>query len=163
MGMDLHRIKDNVWFRWNSMTWEAVLELAKLNGWIPMGTILGKGVYCYQGFHDEQEFTREKAREFFDDMKEKWDGNYYQNEFQEITKEDATNLADALERALPDIPGGKAVEHKTEMRALPDGSTQIFTPSDVYHAMNVFEKLAGLQDYLKDFIKYLRVNGCEIH
>ena len=38
------------------------------------------------------------------DEHENWDGEYYTNSMQYVTPEDAINLAEALERALENIP-----------------------------------------------------------
>src|SRR5262249_52232156 len=40
-------------------------------------------------------------------------GGYFVNDGQRVTAEDARALADALERALPDIPDHDAMPHKT--------------------------------------------------
>jgi hypothetical protein len=42
-----------------------------------------------------------------------WGGHYFHNEWQIVRREDAAGLAEALERALPDIPDHDAMVSKT--------------------------------------------------
>lgn len=162
MGMDLYRATDNVYFRWGLPYWFAVLELAQRNGWQPMGT------------------TNPRRSE--------WDGNYTENACQTVRYADAVAMAMALERGLPDIPREDAVAHKKEkgidlQKAISSPVVMLETnevpnlaevldaeilvgglfKEDVWRTMNCFEKLAGAQAKLKDFIAYLRVGGFVIH
>jgi Leu/Phe-tRNA-protein transferase len=61
--------------------WSQVLITAYENGWKPMGTL----------------------PPVYDQDSPDWSGNYTSSDSQLVIEEDATNLADALERALPDI------------------------------------------------------------
>lgn len=170
MGMDLYRIVDRAYFRWSGDCWEALLDLATKYGWNPAGTV-------------PSDDTRAEAGDEFCD---KWDGSYTKNEYQIIISSDAKNMADALELALPDIPNEDAVQDKKLVKAryggsmgefieqleqlkgkLPDGETINvnglgFTP-EVWETLNCFEKLAGIQSKIKDFIDYLRISGCRIY
>jgi len=64
--------------RYNLNAWPLLLELSSHYGWKPKGTKL--------------------------DSDEKWAGDYQTMNGASVESEDASNLADALERALPDIP-----------------------------------------------------------
>jgi len=73
------------WFRFEVSEWKHLLELAREHGWEPMGTrIFGRG----------PDFPRP----------EDWDGGYVSSDYQTVMAEDARNLADALERLIPDLP-----------------------------------------------------------
>ena len=86
MGMDLRgagRTK-----RFSITSWCKVLQLAQEYGWQPAGTqaptfMLADG-------------TIETA--------ENWSGTYFDNSYQRVSDEDAANIAEALRRALSDIP-----------------------------------------------------------
>ena len=79
MTMDLTNGRN--YLRFSRMIWANMLYLANQYGWQPQGTVLS----------DDTESGR-------------WDGDYFGNEGQTITAEDANALADALEKALDDIP-----------------------------------------------------------
>jgi hypothetical protein len=86
VGFDLFLSADNsrcVYFSWEE--WNFVLDSACERGWIPQGTI----GYLWEG----PGFTT-------DLVDSNWNGTYLTDNWQEITKEDASNLADALERLL---------------------------------------------------------------
>jgi hypothetical protein len=72
----------------NDTSWVHLLRLATLSGWHPADTL-----------------PPEEA----DD----WDGNYCTNDGQRVADEDARNLAEALERALPDVPEEDAMADKS--------------------------------------------------
>jgi hypothetical protein len=63
--------------QWKVLGWWILLNLAREYGWSPGGTELP-------------------------DADSDWDGNYFQNMGQLVSREDATALADALERLLSD-------------------------------------------------------------
>lgn len=91
MGMDL--LGRGVYFRYNHWYWSQVLLLAYRYGWKPAGTKID-----HFGKVDEEKW--EQFRHLYED----WDGDYVSNECQWVTDEDAANIAQALERALEDIP-----------------------------------------------------------
>jgi hypothetical protein len=80
------------YFGINNNAWRCLLELAyRYGGWKPLGTEPFDGLLA--------------------EDKQAWDPyNYVTNDYQTVTAEDARNLADALERALPDVPGFRARE-----------------------------------------------------
>ena len=80
MGMDLLGEKQK--FRLNWSGWTDILELANNHGWKPKGT---------------------KAPKFRGNCKN-WDGSYFCNSWQLVTKKDAENIAAALKKALKEMP-----------------------------------------------------------
>jgi hypothetical protein len=84
------------YFRLRSATWREVLKLAYDHGWKPAGTKPpALPIYREDGTVIEEQ--TEAYRQAYED----WNAtNYYTNDFQWVTAEDAGNIADALERAL---------------------------------------------------------------
>lgn len=78
MGMDLIRLQPEGYFRFSNSGWHKVLELASEYGWKHPGTRPRNG----------------------DDMT----GIYFGNDGQLVSADDASDLADALKRALADMP-----------------------------------------------------------
>ena len=70
--------------KFNRQFWVSALELARLYGWQPMGTLPAPGV----------DFSQPGAD---------WQGTYLTNDGQVVRAEDARALAAALERSLEDI------------------------------------------------------------
>jgi hypothetical protein len=80
-----------------------------------------------------------------------WDGGYFTNDDQRVTTEDAAALADALERALPDVPRHEAMAHKTV--ELPGGLRVMKADADE----SPLEWFSGEgRDQLVEFIRYCR-------
>jgi hypothetical protein len=99
MGYDLRNAQGTQ--HWGIDTWPELLGLAHEHGWQPEGTTLpvltyDDGTPCAPCFG--------------------WDGSYFWNDHQIVSAGDARNLADGLERALPDAPP----EMRTLMRELAD-------------------------------------------
>jgi len=86
MGMDLRGAGGQLHF--SSQGWAKLLELAHSHGWEPAGTL--KPGYLAE-----------------DDS---WSGTYFSNDYQKVTAEDASHLAEALEQALQEIPEKDAPE-----------------------------------------------------
>src|SRR4051794_26590442 len=99
MGMDLSGVGG--YFRVSYGNWCDLLELAYKNGWKPAGTQPGR-------WYDQ---NGEIVKQMSPDPDE-WNGSYFCNAFQWVTKEDAANIADALERALDAKPDFTIVEVK---------------------------------------------------
>jgi hypothetical protein len=133
MGMDLDG--EGGQFRFNVYQWSAVLALAQRNGWEPAGTVL------------EQDAG--------------WSGRYDTNDGQTVTAGDAGGFADALERALPDIPDHDALEHKTTVVDLPGlGPTRLL---DIEENVSPVELFSGDgKDHLRKFITYCRAGSFRI-
>jgi hypothetical protein len=120
-------------FAYNNTSWGHLLRLASTYGWEPAGTRPPK-----------------RCRT--------WDGNYVTNDGQRVTAADARRLADALEKALPDLPDHDALEHKKKRV----GQSEEFgipwqTPT------NPFEWFSGAgKERLRTFIAYCRAGGFTI-
>jgi len=72
-------------------SWAKALELARLNGWQPMG-------------------TQPPVSYDFQLLNADWDGTYLTNEGQAVRAEDALSLANALQKSLDDIPDFNSTE-----------------------------------------------------
>jgi hypothetical protein len=79
----INRHGDSLQF--NHFTWAMVLSLAKDYGWKPDGTV-------DPWWKDEPDAPD-------------WDGNYVTNDHQQVTSDDALNVANALRRAIEDMDG----------------------------------------------------------
>ena len=77
--------------KFSRQSWAKALELAKLNGWQPLG-------------------TQPPASYDFHLLNADWDGTYLTNEGQIVTAVDALSLADALQKSLDDIPDFNSIE-----------------------------------------------------
>lgn len=124
MAMDLRG--PNRCFHLGTSTWSDALELALVAGWESAGTELPANP--------------------------NWSGVYNSNDHQEVTADDASALADALDRAAPDIPRHDAVEHKLVdiglgLQGLPDG--------EVVNPIEAFSGPAGRR-MLLEFIAFCR-------
>lgn len=84
-------------FHFGVDAWPMVLELACLYGWEPAGTV-SPHWRCAEGHCVCGE----------------WDGGYCSNSGQAVTPKDAQVLAEALERALVDIPDERVLDSKEE-------------------------------------------------
>jgi hypothetical protein len=119
MGMDLHG--EGGYFRWSARGWADVLTLAEQYGWQAIGTGPPRGI-----------------------PKSDWDGSYGFNEGALFYARDAKKLADALERALDDIP----------IRPSPQGKKP----------RTLAESFAGAdRKALVKFIRYCRTGSFRIH
>jgi hypothetical protein len=162
MGFDLSN-RQGQSYRFNFFDWPNLLRLAEQYGWEPEGTTLDPE-HLADREEDEELSPEEVAAEVAESL-EKWEGGYCTNDFQVVSAEDARNLADALEKALPDIPEHDAVGHKAldlstyspemreQLKAL--GVGRLF-PVDA--PISVLERFSGKRgrDYLKGFIAFCR-------
>jgi hypothetical protein len=83
MGMILQGA--GVEFSASVFDWGQILRLAQAYGWQPAGTVIDEGDLC--------NFPNGR-----------WDGGYQTNDYQRVTADDARNIANALDRALNDLP-----------------------------------------------------------
>ncbi|HJT76039.1 MAG TPA: hypothetical protein VJ739_02465 [Gemmataceae bacterium] len=83
---------------------------------------------------------------------------YFSNSGFIVTAADAASLADALERALPDVPGHDAMGEKSFSHARLPGVRLV----DVRTPANAYEWFSGKQDLLRDFITFGRAGGIEL-
>src|SRR5215212_473280 len=92
MGMDIHGAGG--YERFSSTAWSKMLMLAYNYGWKPQGT---EPLLWYD---ENGELDKQRSPD-----PDEWDpSNYGTNDHQLVTEADAANIADALQRALNDIP-----------------------------------------------------------
>ena len=153
MGMDLSGAGGLE--RFSNTSWRKMLELAYEYGWKPAGTERGQWVDPETGELDEQMCPDP----------DEWDGNYFTNAFQWVTEEDAAHIADALEKALDDIPdfdtGEKWVTHgPTNLPTDPVERSLVeegFAVSGPNGSLSPLEYFSGEDKQLvRDFIAYCR-------
>ena len=147
--------------------WLTVLDIAQLYGWKAAGTDAPDpqdpelDLYIAQLF----EVAITDAPDEFDDPAH--DGLYYPPNGQKITPEDAKRLAQALERALPDIPGGI---HRTDAESQAREGSLMKTARTTERKADPFvgwyekpsslmERLGVIRPILQDLIKHCRECG----
>jgi hypothetical protein len=102
MGLDLRG--EGGYFRSSHRAWGTALKLAWEHGWEPAGTEPPEfTVYTPDGVTIDEVATRAERKLYAN-----WDGLYCSNNHQVVSDEDAANIADALERALDDVPDESA-------------------------------------------------------
>jgi hypothetical protein len=140
-------------FHFNIFGWEQALKLAELYGWEPAGTEAPK--------RDDPDEAEDPEDEEWEEVERVWGGGYCTNDGQWVSSEDAENLADALESALPDIPGHDALENKTREIMTKEGPMRVIPAgADV----NPLESFSGptQKAYLRKFIEFCRAGGFNI-
>jgi hypothetical protein len=170
MGMNLSG--KGGYFRFSFHGWRAAQELAHEHGWEPAGTEPPEfKVYAPDGVTVDEVATQAYRQHYFD-----WGGGYFTHNHQVVSDEDAANIADALERALDDVPdeggGGhlltpaqhqaaqrdelwqeeldKAIEQFMERQAASPPQIPPQTPAWYF---------AGDKDYLREFIAFCRAGA----
>ena len=88
MGFDLMGKKGS--FSTNIAGWGYLFNLAFENGWAPEGTKTPGTIQMINPYGDGP----------YPEILDNWCGSYFSNDFQVVTEEDATNMANALERSL---------------------------------------------------------------
>lgn len=133
MGMDLSGRGGDFW--WKFFDWPKLLYVAIHYGWEPAGTIAP--------------IDRHSDEPILD-----WDGGYFSNDFQTVTADDAWQLADALERALADIPDDADTSLEFECPAdpadVPDGADLLWFRSPRQRTP------------IREFVQYCRKGDFEI-
>ncbi len=134
MGYDLSNTNnDEVEFRWTVTYWWRLLALAEDNGWVPKGT------------------TKPKKW----GANEDWEGKYIYNEGQIVEKEDALELAKALEKAIPKLPEKRNQELLSTYSKLNGTKEAIEVPIKEFFA-------GDGRDSIKEFIDFCREGSFEI-
>jgi hypothetical protein len=129
--------------------WEKLLALAHIYGWQPAGT-------------DQPLMWQDDADTG------RWSGGYDHYLGEQVRDEDAQALADALERALPDLPDVTMPDRvfETEMEEI-DREGQISISYYIIEpntALNLFEVFGGqYKQELMAFINFCRQGGFQIH
>lgn len=103
MGMDLINGAGGI-ERFSNTSWREMLKVAYEYGWKPAGTEPGEWIDPETGELDKR----------LSPDPDEWDGNYFSNDCQWVTEEDAAHIADALERALKDMPACNTDEKRVE-------------------------------------------------
>ena len=144
--------------RYGSSSWSFLLALARQCGWQPAGPKPPRrdadgSVVSWDVDENGEPIPH-------DDDDGWWHGiecyrRYFFNDYQWVTAEDASNLADALERAIDDLPNHDALEHKTVKVAI-GGGCQVRSIRDGASVLP-FEFFSGRRkDWVREFIAYCR-------
>ncbi len=142
--MSLDLVNERGSTRFTVYVWDQTLALARMYGWRPAGTRPPK---------DWPEESEGRA----------WSGSYVLNGGQTVAREDASHLADALERALDDIPDHyaawpKAVEGKDGGPLIP-----VNPAASRLERVQPLEALSGENKAaLAEFIAFCRQGAFEI-
>jgi len=158
MGMDLHGASG--YERFTNTSWSKILELAYEYGWKPQGTEPGEW-YDENGELDKQ----------LSPNPDEWDGTYFSNDYQLVTDEDAANIADALQRALDDIPDFDTDEKRVEYgpgelptsqveRSFVEQGLVINVPNASLSPVEYFSGEA--KQMVRDFIRFCQAGGFRI-
>ena len=117
----------------NLTGWEQVLKLAEMYGWRTAGTLPPE------------------------DLDTEWDGDYFLNDGEVVTADDAKAIAEALTKAMDDIPGHDAMKHKTGKS--PKGVDYVKDGA----AFSPFEFFSGKgKKHLREFISFCRRGSFQI-
>ena len=133
------------------------LELARSYGWRPLG-------------------TRPPTPDAYQGLRTVWNGTYLTNDGQTVMMEDALSLADALEKALDDIPDASAEMDWNPKFWIVDDLPEWLSPEEremiedglEEHApdvmeMHPFEFFAGVEKpHLIEFIRFCRLGSFTI-
>ena len=105
-------------FSFGIREWHKTVELAENYGWSPKGTVENRIMKSFAGKWDN------------------WNGNYFAFDCQLVEEDDAINLAQALKKALSDIPNRRPKKISDKMTLLEFWSGK------------------GFVSYLKRFIRF---------
>jgi hypothetical protein len=143
MGMDLYNGSSDFWFSMSA--WPKVLQLGRMGGWQPAGTLAPDWEYVGGSPPDAPRCC---------DIYKDWGGDYCFNEHQTVTAEDARSLADALEKMLDDIPNHDVIAHKTVK--IESAGKQIGRGIAEGVEVSPIEWFGGHKKRLRDFIVFCR-------
>ena len=130
MGYSLVNEKDLEEFNVNFFEWRPLLLLAEAYGWSPIGTAL--------------------------DIEEaEWDGSYYSNDGQSVSKEDCDNIIKAINVALPDIPEEEITDFFKHFGIEDDGYEDYYEALHDKDHNTLMMHFSGNKNFLSDFIKFL--------
>ena len=145
MGMDLEN-KDGEWFQCRGVAWGLTLSLAQKFGWEPAGTLPPleedksepQGICLIQIKQPKRlmSWVSYYLKKVIGRASDSWDmANYYTNDGQRVTDEDAKALADVLLKVRDGVKGTKVEE----------------------------EFIADPETWFTSFITYFRKGGFSIH
>jgi hypothetical protein len=149
--------------------WGVLLDLARRSGWNPAGTLEPQGEEGRDGEEEveldasdyevpPESLAGQAVAALFPAGGDAALSSYFFNDGRRVTDADARALADALERALPDVPGHDAMEHKTFTHPGLPGVRLM----DARTPVNPFEWFSGKKDVLRDFVAFCRRGGFAI-
>ena len=158
MGMDLNGAGGYV--RFSNTCWSKIRKLAYDYGWKPQGTEPAQ-------FYDENGGLIKQLCPAPDT----WSGTYLSNDLQWVTDEDAANIADALQRALDDIPDFDTDEKRVEYgpgelptspieRSFVEQGLVINVPNASLSPVEYFSGEA--KQLVRDFIRFCQAGGFRI-
>ena len=172
MGYDLYTestkkdlSEDDKYFRWNIWGWSPILMLAARYGWEPEGTIIPRLSEEEAKKHNVSDEDRDRHNEECDD----WEGDYFGNNGQLVTEEDALNMAKALEDSLDDIPDQPIPvpgQKDDGMISLTDAAnTKHRNSMAAGNLPSLILNFSGKEnkDYIRQFITFLRLGGYSIN
>ena len=128
MGMDLYSVKDEKYFRWTKLDWKRLLELALQYDWHASGAVTKVMVDGEVGL--VVPILKQAQIPSYLDIGGAILSSYEMNCGLLVMPEDACNLANALERALPDIPNAEAIEHKAPVFSVEGWSKDETLPAE---------------------------------
>ncbi|MGO9017766.1 MAG: hypothetical protein ACLQVJ_05365 [Syntrophobacteraceae bacterium] len=131
MGIDLYSQEGHM--RFNFFGWGVIRTFAVIYGWEPMGT------------RAPEEFIVQSP-----EPDEPWWGTYATNDWQEVTAEDANNMANALRAGIEAIKNGECDADLMEM-FFPDGLME--RVKDIPPAVEVRQNIIKLSE---DFIEFCK-------
>jgi hypothetical protein len=148
MGMDLRGEGGD--FHLDIVTWRMVLTLAIDHGWKPAGTEPPDIAFLRK----DGTVDKEKTTAYRQAYEDRDTTNYYTNDFQWVTEEDAANIADALERALTHVPNERTIVMKAAL--MPSG-----VPFDVLEHLTPLDWCSGVDGkaHIREFIDFCRTGG----
>ncbi len=149
MTIDLYRADDDTFQLEYFGIWQKVLELARLYGWEPVGTL------------QPPEWESPESGD-------PWAGRYDMYLGERVSDTDASAMANALERALDDLPDHTMPDRiiETEIEEI-DQENQIsisFYIIEPNPELNLFEAFGGqYKDSLKALISFCKKGGYHIY
>jgi hypothetical protein len=149
--------------------WMMLLDLAVQHGWHPAGTLEREREEepddeeaAVELDASEYEVPRDNpVAEALASLFPSGDpvlGTYFFNDGRRVTPADARALAEALKRALPDVPDHDAMKDKTFEHPSMPGVRLV----DARTPVNPFEWFSGKKKVLRSFIAFCRRGGFEI-
>ena len=156
MGMDLANKLGNE-ISWSNIAWAKLLALAEMYGWEPGGTT---------------ESCNWDDSTIAENPLPAWDGSYSCNDHPFVEPEDARAMADALEKALDDIPDHDGPDkmmtyrqgEKTGVLSIDLAISQLGLNIGPNYKLNLFEFFAGGdKDRLREFIQFCKQDGFFIY
>ena len=162
MGMDLANKSGDV-ISWSNIAWAKLLALAEMYSWEPVGTTEP----C-----DWTEPCNWDDSTIAENPLPAWDGSYSCNDHPFVELEDARAMADALEKALDDIPDHDGPDkmmtyrqgEKTGVLSIDLAISQLGLNIGPNYKLNLFEFFAGGdKDRLREFIQFCKQDGFFIY